>query len=306
MKLFILFVKINFFEKKLNIELVEIDYIYIKNHTHTHTHIYKIIKMSIFTLISIGFIGTGIGIGWNVYNTMDDLKKKITYEKVRLFPSEIISITQPNTIVHVEQTLMNNITNLPIGEVKINRIIKIPTITYENEYNLLTKKMETYKREVRNEVKKTIGKQILFPNIHERLFINQTLLMEKKIPILFGNNFFIKSTSSNEIIERYEKITRTIIPNFNSDLVLHHFNNNDYDYIELEENILNSKSKLYLMVSPCDSGKFVVNAISDAPDKIINHKYKDDIEYIDGMGILSFSCVSVGLILGLLEILPKK
>lgn len=262
--------------------------------------------MSIFTLIPIGFIGTGIGIGWNVYNTMVDLKKNIINEKVCLFPSEIISITQPNTIVCVEQTLMNNITKLPIGEVKINRVIKIPTVTYENGYNLLTKKIETHKREIYKEVKKTIGWQILFPNIHERLFINPTLLMEKKIPILLKKNYFIKSISFNEIIERYEKITRTIIPNFNSDLVLHHFNNNDYDYIELEENILNSKSKLYLMVSPCDSGKFVVNAISDTRDRIIIHKYNDDVGYIGSMSFLSFGCISVGLILGLLEILPKK
>lgn len=87
--------------------------------------------------------------------------------------------------------------------------------------------------------------QILFPNLHEKIILNQNLLLSKKINVLINNNNFVKSTDKN-LLDKYEKIIRKNIPNFKSDLIIDC--SNQYDSLELEENILEENSDLYLMV----------------------------------------------------------
>lgn len=259
--------------------------------------------MSIFNLIPIGFIGTGLLFN-SISADMDkELKKKISNEKVFMFPSQMHFIKEPNSILQIENDLLSGFRNNPIGYASVNKTIKIPIIVYKNVYNILTDKYELKKYIEYEKHKSLIGTQILFPNIHEKLILDSNLLFDKKIKIIINNNDFIKSSSKKNLINKYEKIIKKNIPDFKSDLIINSLDN--INSLELETNLLDDNSNLYLMVN-CEKDKFNITTMSDSENLIIKEKYIEYIQCVDGLKLLSYGMISIGIFFGFVGIITKN
>ena len=258
--------------------------------------------MTILNLIPIGFIGTGLIFGSIASDINKKVNNKISNEKIYLFPSEIESINKSNSIIKIERDFMTGIRKNPIGYVRVNKIVKVPIVVYKNVYNIILDKYSIQKYIEYEEIKKIIGSQILFPHIHDKIIIDSDLLLSKKINVLINNSNFTKSSNKN-LIERYEKIIRCNIPNFRSDLIIDSAQN--LNNLELEENILGDNSDLYLMVNPSND-KLIANTISESSEFIIREKYKDDIDVTNNLTVLSFSFISVGAIIGIINFISKN
>ena len=152
---------------------------------------------------------------------------------------------------------------------------------------------------VYEKLKNIIGKQILFPNIHEKLMLDSKLLFDKKIKIIINNCNYIKSSSKQQLINNYEKIVKKNIPNFKSDFIIKH--SNDLDSLELETNLLEENSDLYLMTN-CENDKFGITTISDSKNFIIKEKYIDEIYCARGLELLSYSMIGIGVFSVLLKL----
>jgi hypothetical protein len=262
--------------------------------------------MTVFNLIPISFISSGFIIGSLSYEINKDINNKMSNEPIYMFPSEIELIKEPKSIIKIENCIMSKVRKYPIGYVKLNEFIKVPTIVYKNVYNIMLDKYELKKYIEYDEIKKTIGSQILFPNIHDKIIIDPDLLTYKKINILFNNSNFIKSSCKN-LIERYEKLVRYNIPNFKSDLIINCSSDfiSNSNFLELEENILGDNSELYLIVNPINN-KLVTNTLAESSEIILKQKYKDDIRYSHRLSLLSFSFISIGVAIGFVSYFTKN
>lgn len=269
--------------------------------------------MTIFNLIPVSLIGTGIFLEFISYNEKNKLKNKISNEKIYLFPLELNLITSENNtcdkinhtnfIVKIDKNEVNKIIeNNIIGYVGINGIVKIPKIVHKNVYNSFLNELQTEKQIEYQDIKKKLGFQILFPNFHDKLILNPKLLMDNKIKILLNNKLFTNSNNKRNIIEEYEELVRKNIPNFKSDLYLDFANS-----IELEKNILKQNSDLFLIVTNAKTNnysenydnKLEINAMSNCEQIIINEKYKNNIGCINGLDVLSVSLIGIGIIFGI-------
>jgi hypothetical protein len=259
--------------------------------------------MCVFNLIPIGFIGTGFILNSLSYDINEKLEKRMSNEKVYLFPSQMYLIKEPNSILQIENDLLSGFRNNPIGYASINKTIQIPKIVYKNVYNILTDKYELKKYIEHEKVKSSIGTQILFPNIHEKLILDSNLLFDKKIKIIINNYDFIKSSSTKNLITKYEKIVKKNIPNFNSDLIVNRFN--DFESLELETNLLEENSNLYLMVN-CENNKFNITTISGSEKLIIQEKYNKDINFVESLKLLSYTMIGTGIICGIIGVISKN
>lgn len=259
--------------------------------------------MSMLNVISIGFIGVGVVFNSYASNTNQEIKKKISNEKVYLFPSQMHLIKEPNSIVQVENNLLNKFRNNRIGYISMNKIVKNPTIVHKYVYNAIIDKYEIQKYIEYEEVKKSIGSQILFPNFHKKLILDPELLFGKKIKIIINNTNYIKSNSSINLIANYENIVKANIPNFKPDIILDNLHNTHS--LELETNLLPDYSNLYFMVN-YKNDKYIITTMSDSENLIIKEKYINDIHYANGLNIISISLVGFGIIFGITGLLTKN
>lgn len=266
--------------------------------------------MTILNLIPIGLISSGLIIGASASDFNKELNNKITNERIYIYPDEIDSIKNSNSIIKVDKNFIAPFDKNPIGLISINKISKVPIVMHKYVYDIIQNKYILEKHIEYDEVKKTLGSQILFPNFNGQIVLNKDLEIYKKIKILMNNKIHTKSSNKN-LIERYEKIIKKNIPNFKSDLIIDNFDNlnsfsntNTFEF-EIEENILRDDSDLYLMVSP-KNNKLVTNIISDSTESIVKEKFKDDIDYLDMLNFISNGFITIGFTVGFINIISKN
>lgn len=268
--------------------------------------------MSIFNIIPIGllasgsFIASGSFVAIKAIDKNNELNKKMNNVKIYSYPNEINHINQAslindsNIIININKSNIND--KFPIGIVKINKIKKIPLITYDRVYDIYTNKYERIKKVEHEIIKYPIGSQILFPNKYPKLQLDPNLLINKKISVLFDNSTFTKSSSISNIIELYESIIQKNISNFKSDI-----NFNSTDELELEENLLKNNNDLYLIANPSSNLNVLnINSISDNRDSIVKKKFESEINHVNTISFFSYCLIGSGLFLGIINLLPQK
>ena len=75
--------------------------------------------MTIFNLIPIGFIGSGVVLNCISNDMNHELNIKMSNEKVYLFPSQMHLIKESNSILQIENDLLSQFRNNPIGYASI-------------------------------------------------------------------------------------------------------------------------------------------------------------------------------------------
>lgn len=263
------------------------------------------------TIISIGTIGISANLAYNTFNSYFCVDDKMKNEKIYNYPLQHSLMEQinfnksKNIIIKLPNQFINY--NYPIGEIAIKKIIHKQFLK-KNEvmkFNPYTNKIELVQvnEKVNKIIESCIKKQILFPNIYQDLALDVNSLSSNEVKILFDN--VVKNTSSQQkdLFESYNLIVKKNIPEYVPDIIPYHQN----DTFVLSKNLLSFGSDLYLLVNPSlnnecnnEQNKFNVIAMSDNREKILNHKYKDEIDECTNNGILSLLFLSIGIISGVI------
>lgn len=255
----------------------------------------------ILYIIPIGLIGTGNTLCYFAWLKYNDLIRCLQREKIYEYPNDIKNILdfEKNPIIQIPHDKINH--KYVYGEVKLNKIIKkrISIPVYKYKYSPLIDDYETIKENEYDYIdeKETIGKQILFPNVLNGIEIDNTLIPDKNIKVFLNNNLSTKSNNFSKIFYRYETLVKKNIPEYKTSI----FNNN-YKNMEIEENILEPYTDLYLLTNNYKNNlnhnkdKLYLTAFSDNKDKIIKLKYSKEIDTIEGLTILSISSIALGIL----------
>ncbi len=248
--------------------------------------------------LSVGIIAFGAFLHHYSNKQYDMLNEQIKRTiKIFEYPEELSSITEKNSIIKIPSHYINY--SLPIGIIKMNGIIYEPYYTSNYKYEpLLDKYIETKSIKY---IKKsqTIGTQILFPNCFHELEPNPNML-DYKNSILFGNNSYTTFDIPSNAIKKYEEIVGKNIPNFKSDLKC--YNGISYNWLytnklELEQNLLEKSSELYLIVNKSSNNKYIIDAMSNDKNEIIKKKFSDEIDYANAINCLSIVSMVGGICL---------
>lgn len=255
-------------------------------------------------IIPVSLIGSGSFLGYNSWKESENVERQMKNENIVIYGDN-------NHLSRVSQTGSKYIVKIPnhlmeaklCGNVSVHGVIKKHVkhtakkqnyLKFSNELETTTETKHYYFDE-----KTKIASQLLFPNLclcDSECKNSNHFNIKNNAKILFENKLFTKSNDIELLREKFEKMVQKNIPEYKTS-----FCSGNYNYYELEENLLGSNADLYLLVKPNVHNVHKTNsdviAISDNSNSIIQEKYANELSLIAGQKILSVLSIGMGIAL---------